>query len=99
MQMLPAAADPPIDPHQGGGGRRCGSGGPGITDATQVGCGERVRQGSQHGAVGVEQVQDTVVEAGGDPASGEVVTDRMLASGQGEPQAVMVRSTSIAAPV
>jgi len=54
-----AAADPPINPQQAGGGSRGGAGRAGITDAAQVGCGERVRQGSQHGAVVVEQVQDT----------------------------------------
>ncbi len=34
--------------------------------------------------VGVEQVQDAVVEAGGDPAAGKVVADRVLPAGQGE---------------
>lgn len=79
-----AAADPPINPQQASDGSRCGAGRAGITQPGPVSRGERVRQRSQHGAVVVEQVQDAVVEAGGDPASGQVIAERVLPSGQSE---------------
>jgi hypothetical protein len=60
------------------------SGGAGIADAGYLGCGQRVQQRTQHDAVGAEQVQHAVVEASGDPLPGQVVSDRVLPSSQGE---------------
>ena len=52
-----------------------------------VGCfssAEGVRQRTQHHPVGAEQVQNAVVETGGDPAPGEVEPDRVLPASERE---------------
>jgi hypothetical protein len=79
-----AGADPAVHADSVGCGCRWWSGGPGVAQAAQVGRCERVGQAAQCCAVGVEDVQDAVVEAGGDAAAGEVVADADLPSGQGD---------------
>jgi hypothetical protein len=66
------------------GGSRWWSAWSGVADAAVVGWGEWVGQAAQQGAVGVEDVQDALVEAGGDASSGQVVADGVLASGEGD---------------
>ena len=90
-----ADAAAPIHPQLCLGGCRGGLGRACVTKPGHLGGGERVRHRAQHGAVVVEQVQDAVVKAGGDPSSGQVVADRVLPSGQGERAAGVDRPVNL----
>jgi len=77
-------ADAPFDAWSGSGRCGCRACGPGVTDPAYF-CGtQRIRQGAEHGPVGTEQMQYAVLDADSFSAPGEVVSHRVLTSGQGE---------------
>ncbi|MEH0975199.1 hypothetical protein V6U77_29125 [Micromonospora sp. CPCC 205546] len=94
-----AAADASLDALWFGWGSGRRAGGAGVADAGLLLCGERVGQAAQQGPVGVEEVQNAVVEADGDASAGEVVGDGVCRPARlTRPMALTRRSTSIGAP-
>jgi hypothetical protein len=78
-----AAADPPFHPWRVSGRLGWRTGGPSVAEAGQLRRGERVGQAAQQNTV-LDELEQAVAEADGDPAAGEVVADRVLPSGQAD---------------